>query len=66
VIGLETEAELLEVVAATRPAGRLAGRLHGRQEQSHERADDGDHHQQFHEGEGPTDGLRSWHGASSA
>jgi hypothetical protein len=50
---------LLEVVGATAPPGRLARGLHRREEQTDERADDGDHHQQFDEGEtaanAPTD-----------
>jgi hypothetical protein len=45
------QADLLEVIAALGAAGRFAGRLHGRQEQSHEHADDRDHHQQFHQRE---------------
>ena len=31
---------------------RFAGRLHGRQEQTDQRGDDGNHHEQFDEGEG--------------
>ena len=48
---LEAEAELLDVVGTLRAPGRLAGRLDGREQQADEHADDGDHHQQFHERE---------------
>ena len=41
--------DLLEVVIALRAAGRLAGRLHRGQEQGHEHANNGDHHEQFHQ-----------------
>jgi hypothetical protein len=42
---------LLEVVLALHPPRRLAGRLDGREEKAHQRADDGDHHEEFDEGE---------------
>jgi hypothetical protein len=45
------QAELLEVVLALDAAGRFARGLHRRQEQGHENADDGDHHEQLHERE---------------
>jgi hypothetical protein len=43
--------ELTNIVAAGTAPGRLAGRLHRGQEEPDERADDGDHYQEFHEGE---------------
>jgi hypothetical protein len=48
------ERQLLDVVLTGAPPSRFAGRLHGRQEQADERADDGDHNEQFDEREGPT------------
>jgi hypothetical protein len=42
-----TDTDLLEVVGTLRTAGRLAGRLHRWQEQPHERANNGDHNQEF-------------------
>ena len=39
--------QLLEVVPAGALAGGLTGRLHRGQEQTDERADDGDHDQEF-------------------
>jgi hypothetical protein len=42
---------LLEVVLALHPPRRLAGRLDGREEKAHQRADDGDHQEEFDEGE---------------
>ena len=50
---VDAEAELLEVVSARGPAGRFPSCLHGRQQEAHERANDGDHDQEFHEGEPP-------------
>ena len=50
VIVVHRQADLLEVVDALGPAGRLAGRLHGRQEQGDQHGDDGDHHQQLGSG----------------
>ena len=44
---VERQRDLPEVIGATGPPGRLAGRLHRRQEQADERADDGDHHEEF-------------------
>ena len=41
------QADLLEVVRALGPTGRLAGRLDGGQEQGDQDGDDGDHHQQL-------------------
>ena len=48
-MAVQGKRQLLEPVAAGRPSGRLACRLHRRQQQPHERADDRDHDQQFHE-----------------
>jgi hypothetical protein len=44
---MHCECELPQVVAAGHPPRRLAGTLYGRQEQADERADDGDHNEQF-------------------
>ena len=52
-VALEAEAELLDVVGALRPPGRLAGRLHRREEEADEGADDGDDDEKLDEGEGP-------------
>ena len=51
VITVEGDADLLQVVRAAHPPGRLAGRLHGRQEQRDQHADDGDDDQQLDQGE---------------
>ena len=48
---VDAEAELLEIVAAGRPAGGLPGCLDRWQQQADEGADDRDHDQEFHEGE---------------
>jgi len=50
VMGQHGQANLLEVVLTTAPAGRFPGRLNGRQQQAHERADNGDDDEQFDEG----------------
>ena len=44
------QSQLFQVVRATRPSRRLAGHLYGRQQQGHQDPDDGDHHQEFHQG----------------
>ena len=41
------QAEIMEIVAASRPPSRFAGRLDCRQQQRDQDADDGDHDQQF-------------------
>lgn len=50
VVVVQPEAELLEIVLALRPPGRLAGLLDRREEQSDEHADDRDDHEQFDQG----------------
>jgi hypothetical protein len=45
---------LLQVIRALGPPGRLPGRLHRRQEQRDQDTDDGNHHQQFDQCEGAT------------
>ena len=50
----DAEAQLLEIVGTAHPSPSLAGRLHCRQQQADERADDGDHDQQFDEREALT------------
>ena len=47
VMVVQGQAELLEVVGALHPAGRLARRLHRGQQQRDQDADDRDHHQQL-------------------
>ena len=51
VIVVHRQADLLQVVGALHPAGRLARRLHGRQQQGDQHADDRDHDEQFDQGE---------------
>ena len=48
---VDRDALLLQVVDALRAAGRFARGLHRRQQQRHQNADDGDHHQQLDQGE---------------
>jgi hypothetical protein len=60
-VGHESQAQLLQVVYAHGPAGRFPSRLHGRQEQTNERANDGDDNEEFHQGKrsfGPMIGSR--------
>jgi hypothetical protein len=45
------QADLLQIVVALDPVGRLAHLLHGRQEQADQDRDDRDHRQQFNERE---------------
>ena len=45
------QADLPEVVLAGGAVGGLAHPLHGQQEHANEDGDDGDHHQQFDQGE---------------
>ncbi len=47
---MEGEALLPEIVLTLHPAGALAGALDGGQEESDQRGDDRDHHQEFDEG----------------
>src|SRR5437762_3323790 len=64
VIVVQADAELLEVVAALRPPGRLASGLHRRQEQGDQNADDGNDDEQLDEREAaaPRYGERAAHG----
>ena len=50
VVIVHGDAELLEVVDALGAAGRFAGRLNRRQQQRHQDANNGDHHQELDEG----------------
>ncbi len=50
VVMVQGQAELLEVILAAGPVGRLADHLHGRDQQADEHAEDGDDHQQLDEG----------------
>ena len=47
---VQPQADLLEVVAALHPSGRLARRLHRRQQQRDQDADDRNHDQKLHQG----------------
>jgi hypothetical protein len=47
VVRLHRQPPLLELVGARRPASGLTSRLQRRQKQADERANDGDHDQQF-------------------
>src|SRR5437867_1778529 len=61
---VDAQADLLEVVAALDPPGRLATLLYGGQQQRHEDADDGDHDEQLDQGEGgPPAGAVASHGS---
>jgi hypothetical protein len=46
---VQSEPQLLEVITAGVAPGRLTGSLHRREQQTDERADDGDHDQEFDE-----------------
>jgi hypothetical protein len=55
---MESDADLLEVVAALRTPRGLAGLLHGGKQQGDQDRDDGDHDQQLDEREaGPATGA---------
>jgi hypothetical protein len=51
VVVVQRQGQLPELVAALQAACGFAGALHRRQQQGNEDADDGDDHEQFHEGE---------------
>ena len=50
-VAVQRQPLLPEIVAAGDPPTRLPRTLHGRQQQSDERRDDRDHHEQFDERE---------------
>ena len=50
-VHMQRKANLLHLIGATGTIGSLTGRLHGGQEQTDQRGDDRDHHQQFDERE---------------
>ena len=52
-----SQRELLEVVGATHPVGRLAHLLYRWNQQAYQHRDDGDDHQQFNQGETDTTGT---------
>jgi hypothetical protein len=57
---MKGEPLLTHIVGTRTPPGGFACRLHRREQQPHERANDGDHDQQFHERETlPT--VLGWH-----
>jgi hypothetical protein len=62
---VEPQADLPEVVAALRAAGRLAGALDGRQQQADQRGDDGDHDEQLDEREAASHDRVSQGGVAS-
>ena len=49
VVIVQREPQLLEIIGTLHATGRLASCLDGWKKQSDENADDGDHHQQFHQ-----------------
>ena len=53
-IAVTGQAKLLEVVGALHAVGGLTHLLHRGQEQADQHRDDGNHHQELNEGEGPT------------
>ena len=57
VIIVQRRADLLEVVAALRAAGCLAGCLHSRKQKRDQDANDGNHHQKFHQRKTAHEGL---------
>ena len=58
VVVVHRQPDLLQVVRALHPSGRLAGGLHGGQEQGDQHGDDRDHHQQLDQGEGASGARR--------
>jgi hypothetical protein len=46
---LQTEPDLLKMIAALHAASRFAGRLHGGQQERDEHSDDGNDNEQFHQ-----------------
>ena len=60
VVILHCQRQLLYVVEALDPPGRLAGLLHGRQQQRHQHPDNGDHDQQFYERETTASRRSCW------
>jgi hypothetical protein len=48
---VQSESDLFEIVFALSSAGGFAGLLHGGEQQSHKDCNDGDHNEQFDEGE---------------
>ena len=55
-VGMKSDAELLQVVGALNPASRLAGRLNRRKQQRDQNGDDSDDDQQLDQRETTTDG----------
>src|SRR5262249_53793202 len=60
VVGVQGEAELLEVILALQAGGGLADLLDGGHEQPDQDGNNGDHHQQLDEGEPPTADTHDW------
>ena len=69
VVVVNCQADLAQVVQATRAAGRLAGRLHRRQEERDEYADDRNDNKQLHERKRTWPGVcqseRDWHSGNA-
>ena len=59
-----TEGDLPNLVAALRATSGCPRRLHCRQQQAHQRADDGNHHQQFDQRESRTTWPQMLHDGS--
>ena len=51
VVEVDSGADLLQIVGALRPAPGFPSGLDRRQQETDQHADDGDHHQQFNQGE---------------
>src|SRR4029079_1871724 len=62
VVGVHGEAELLQIVLTAHPGRRLADFLHRGQQQPDEDGDDGDHYQEFDQGEARAESVRPCHG----
>jgi hypothetical protein len=65
VVVVEAQGDLLEVVLALAPGGRLPDLLHRREQQADEDRDDGDHDQQLDQGEASAGRLAGFHGTPS-
>jgi hypothetical protein len=53
-IVVHSKSQLFEIIAALHPASSLASCLYGRQKQTYQDANNGDHDEQFHQGETAT------------
>jgi hypothetical protein len=62
VVVVQRQPELFEIVAALGTPSRFASRLHGGEQKRDQNTDDGNNHQQFHQGK--TESLQKLHGTS--